>query len=136
MASTLNPYLTFIGKAREALEFYKSVFDGELSLMPFKGVHEDLTSEQEEHIMHGQLITKDGMTIMASDDPESVNESKNVSIAVTGDDDVKFTEYFNKLCVGGKTIVPMSTQVWGDTFGMCTDKFGVRWMINVRKPKA
>lgn len=136
MSNKLNPYLTFIRKARSAMDFYSSVFGGELTLTTFKDGHGAQSPEMEEFIMHGQLITEDGMTLMASDDPESENESKNVSIAVTGEDETKLTEYFNKLSEGGVTIVPMSKQSWGDMFGMCTDKFGIRWMINVTKPKA
>jgi PhnB protein len=136
MSSQLNPYLTFVGKARSVMDFYSTIFGGELTLQTFKEMHAAQSPEQEELIMHGQLITNDGMTLMASDDPESENESKNVSIAVTGDNEAKLSEYFNKLSEGGMTIVPMSKQAWGDMFGMCTDKFGVRWLINVTKPKA
>ena len=136
MSNKLNPYLTFIGKAQSALNFYATVFGGDLTLQTFKEMHAAQSPEQETLIMHGQLITKDGMTLMASDDPESENESKNASIAVSGEDEATLTEYFKKLSEGGTTIVPMSKQVWGDMFGMCIDKFGVRWMINVNKPKA
>lgn len=136
MSNTLNPYLTFIGKARSAMEFYATVFGGELTLQTFKEMQAAQSPEQEELIMHGELITKDEMTLNASDDPESENESKNVSIVVRGEDEVRLSEYFNKLSEGGVTVVPMSRQAWGDMFGMCTDKFGVRWLINVTKPKA
>lgn len=136
MSNKLNPYLTFIARTREVMEFYKSVFGGELTLQTFKDMHVTQNPEQENLIMHSQLITSDGMTLMASDDPESVNESKNTSIAITGDNEAQLTAYFTKLAADGVTIVPMSKQMWGDVFGMCTDKFGIRWMINVTTPKA
>jgi len=135
MANKLNPYLTFVGKARSVMDFYKSVFGGELTLQTFKEMHAAKSPEQEELIMHGQLITKDGMTLMASDDPESENESKNVSIAVSGEDKVTLRAYWDKLVDGATILVPFETAQWGDTFGMLTDKFGVRWMVNVSKSK-
>jgi PhnB protein len=135
MTNKLNPYLTFIGKARPALEFYTSVFGGELTLQTFKEAGIAQSAEQEELIMHGQLITDDGMTLMASDDPESENESKNVSVAVSGEDEAALRAYWDKLVDGATILAPFEKAAWGDIFGMLTDKFGVRWMINVTKPK-
>jgi PhnB protein len=136
MTNKLNPYLTFIGKARAAMEFYSSASGGELTLQTFKEMQAAQSPEQEELIMHGQLITPDGMTLMASDDPESEVESKNVSIAVSGEDERILRTYWDKLVDGATILAPFETAPWGDTFGMLTDKFGIRWMINAVKPKA
>jgi PhnB protein len=136
MPTKMNPYLTFIGKARSAMEFYSSVFGGELSLQTLKEANASQSPEQENLIMHGQLITPDGMTLMASDDPESEAESKNVSIAVSGEDETILRGYYDKLVDGATIEVPFEAAPWGDTFGMLTDQFGVRWMINAVKPKA
>jgi PhnB protein len=136
MTNKLNPYLTFIGKARAAMEFYSSASGGELTLQTFKEMQAAQSPEQEELIMHGQLITPDGMTLMASDDPESEVESKNVSIAVSGEDEWILRTYWDKLVDGATILAPFETAPWGDTFGMLTDKFGIRWMINAVKPKA
>lgn len=129
MATKLNPYLTFIAKARSVMEFYSSVFGGELTLQTFKEMHAAQSPEQEELIMHGQLTTKDGMTLMASDDPEGVNESKNVSILLSGEDETVLADYWAKLSDGATVIKPF------DAFGILTDKFGVRWLISVVKSK-
>ena len=136
MANKLNPYLTFIGRARSAMEFYSSVFGGELTLQTLKDANAARSPEQEELIMHAQLITQDGMTLMASDDPESEVESKNVSIAVTGEDATLLRTYWDRLVDGATILAPFETAPWGDTFGMLTDKFGIRWLINAVKPKA
>lgn len=136
MANKLNPYLTFIGKARQAMEFYSSVFGGELTIQTFKEMHAAQSPEQDELIMHSQLVTTDGMTLMASDDPEAENESKNVSVSVSGEDETALRGYWEKLVEGATVLAPFETAPWGDTFGMLTDKFGIRWMINVTKPKA
>ena len=136
MTTKLNPYLTFIGKARAAMEFYASVFGGELTLQTLKEANAAQTREQENLIMHGQLVTPDGMTLMASDDPEAEVESQNVSIAVTGEDESTLRAYWDKLVNGATILAPFEPAPWGDTFGMLTDKFGIRWMINAVKPRA
>ena len=136
MASKLNPYLTFIGRARSAMVFYSSVFGGELTLQTLKEANAAKSPEQEELIMHAQLISPDGMTLMASDDPESEVESKNVSIALTGEDATLLRTYWDRLVDGATILAPFETAPWGDTFGMLTDKFGIRWLINAVKPKA
>lgn len=128
MASKLNPYLTFIGKARSALEFYSSVFGGELILQTFEDMHASQNPEQKKLIMHGQLITNDGMALMASDDPEGVNASQNVSILVSGEDETVLRTYWDKLVEEATVLKPF------DTFGILTDNFGIRWMISF-KPK-
>lgn len=133
MANKLNPYLTFGGDARAAMEFYKIVFGGELTLQTFKEAQAAQSPEQEELIMHGQLITTDDMTLMGSDDPEG--QSYSASVAVSGEDESTLRSYWDKLTEGATILAPFETASWGDTFGMLTDKFGIRWMINVVKPK-
>lgn len=136
MSNKLTPYLTFIGKTREAMEFYKSALGGELTLQTFKDLNMAKSPDQENLIMHSQLTTSDGMVLMASDDPESSSETKNASLTISGEDEAVLTGYFNKLSEGGNVIVPMSKQVWGDVFGMFADKYGIRWMVNVNQPKS
>jgi PhnB protein len=116
--------------------FYASVFGGELTLQTLKEANVAKSPEQEALITHAQLTTPDGMTLMASDDPESEAESKNVRIAVIGEDETVLRGYYDTLVDGATIEVPLETAPWGDTFGMLTDKFGVRWMINAVKPKA
>lgn len=133
MANKLNPYLTFGGDARSAMNFYKTVFGGELTLKSFKEMHAAQTPDQEDHIMHGQLITADGMTLMGSDDPEG--KSYPASVALSGEDEAALRTYWDKLVDGATIIAPFETAPWGDIFGMLTDKFGIRWMLNVTVPK-
>ena len=133
MTHKLNPYLTFGGDAREAMEFYETVFGGALTLQSFKEAGIAQTPDQEHLIMHGELITNDGMTIMGADDPELV--SSPATIAVSGDDEEILSGYWNKLNVGATILAPFETAPWGDTFGMLTDQFGTRWMVNVVLPK-
>ena len=136
--SLLNPYLSFNGNARAAMEFYKSVFGGKLDLNTFKegGVPHD--PSEAEHIMHGMLTADNGITIMGADMPVSLpfTPGNNYSISLSGDNEEELTEYYNKLSEGGKIGEKLAKAPWGDTFGMFTDKFGVAWMVNVAGPKA
>ena len=129
MASKLNPYLTFGGNARAAMEFYRNAFGGELTLQTYEEMHAAQSPDQNDLIMHGQLITAEDMTLMGSDDPEG--EHYSTSVAVSGDDHDTLKSYWDNLLDGATILAPFETAPWGDTFGMLIDQFGIRWMINV-----
>ncbi|MBB5857380.1 VOC family protein [Amycolatopsis umgeniensis] len=132
MASLLNPYISFAGDARQAMEFYKSVFGGELTLNTF-GESGMAGSPEENQIMHSQLDSPSGYTIMASDTPPGMEHTPgtNMSVCLSGDDGEELRGYWEKLSAGGTVSVPFEKQMWGDEFGACTDKFGILWMVNV-----
>ena len=132
MANKLNPYLTFGGNARSAMTFYEGVFGGELTLQTYAEMNASQNPDLAEQIMHGQLIATDGMTLMGADDPEGKNYE--ASIAISGEDELVLRGYWDKLADGATVLAPFETAPWGDTFGMLTDKFGIRWMVNVVKP--
>ena len=131
MASTLNPYLSFRGQAREALTFYESVFGGTAKVSTFGEFGgEGATADQ---VMHGQLDTPQGFTLMVSDTPEetSLTVGDNITVSLSGDDVDALRGFWQQLSDGGQVAVPLEKQMWGDEFGMCTDKFGVPWMVNI-----
>ncbi len=132
MPSRLNPYISFRGNARQAMEFYQEVFGGDLSLRTF-GEFGAREPEQADKIMHGTLETDHGFTLMASDSPPEMayNPGDNISVSLSGDDDDDLREYFGKLCAGGSVAVPLEKQMWGDEFGACVDQFGINWMVNI-----
>lgn len=137
MQSKLNPYISFNGTTRETMEFYKSVFGGELTLSTFgeAGVTEGVEPDQ---IMHAQLMAENGITLMAADAATGTREyiaGTNVSMSLSGDNESELTEYYNKLADGGMVEQPLTKATWGDTFGMCIDKFGVFWMVNITASK-
>ena len=135
MPSRLNPYISFNGNAREALEFYQSVLGGDLAVNTFGefgqsgGEHEAVADQ----IMHGQLESTAGYTIMAADTPPGMDYSPgtNFAVSLSGDDNDELRGYWEKLSQGGTVMVPLEKQIWGDEFGMCADKFGVTWMVNI-----
>jgi PhnB protein len=138
MQSKLNPYISFEGNAREAMEFYKTVFGGGLVLSTFgeAGMTDGVKPDQ---IMHAQLTADNGMTLMASDSATGFRDyvaGTNMSVSLSGDNEDELTGYFNKLADGGKVEQPLTKAPWGDTFGMCIDKFGTFWMVNIAAKKA
>jgi PhnB protein len=137
MQSKLNPYLSFKNNAREAMEFYKSVFGGTLKLNTFKEYHASQTPEEDNLIMHAELNAGEVLTFFASDTPSRMefHPGTNINMSLTGDDEGELNRYFQKLSSGGKVSMPLKKEVWGDTFGMCTDKFGVGWMVNINAKK-
>ncbi len=134
MQSRLNPYLSFTGNAREAMEFYTSVFGGKLVLNTYKesGMGGDDPAEGNK-IMHAQLEAENGITLMASDTPSGMEHKtgSSVSLSLSGDNDDELNGYFTELADGGKITMPLEKAPWGDKFGMVTDKFGTSWMVNI-----
>jgi PhnB protein len=132
MATRLNPYISFPGTARQAVEFYRGVFGGELNLSTY-GEAGAAGGADGDKIMHGQLETPAGYTLMASDTPPGMDYTvgTNMSVSLSGDDAEELRGYFQKLSDGGTVTMPMEKQMWGDEFGMCVDPFGVAWMVNI-----
>ncbi|TGA95949.1 VOC family protein [Streptomyces sp. MZ04] len=136
MASRLNPYISFDGDARQAMEFYKEVFGGELALNTF-GESGQQGTPHADQIMHAMLEAPNGFTLMAADTPPGMqhNPGTNFSVSLSGDDESELRGYWEKLSAGGTVAVPMEKQMWGDVFGMCTDRFGIPWMVNISEPQ-
>ncbi|MFC7380784.1 VOC family protein [Sphaerisporangium rhizosphaerae] len=137
MTSVLNPYISFTGQAREAMEFYKSVFGGTLTLNTF-GEPIAQHGGDPDQIMHAMLRTDSGFTLMASDTPPGMphNPGDNISISLSGDDAEDLRAYWKALSDGGTVTVPLEKQVWGDEFGACVDRFGISWMVDIVAPQA
>ena len=136
MKTRLNPYLSFNGNCKEAMEFYKSIFGGELTISTFGETDPKTPDDIKDQVMHAQLESEELIVLMASDPaPGGTGASPNGSVSLSGDDETQLTEFFNKLSDGGTVVLPLGKQVWGDTFGMATDKYGVFWMVNIVAPK-
>ena len=134
MAAKLNPYITFAGKARDAMEFYQSALGGQLEINTF-GEYGDAGPDADK-IMHANLETPDGFTLMSSDTPPGMEASSgsNITVSLSGDDADKLRGYWDKLTEGAEITMPLERQVWGDEFGQFTDKFGIPWMLNIVAP--
>ncbi|WP_183095810.1 VOC family protein [Nocardioides stalactiti] len=134
MGSLLNPYISFKDTAREAMEFYRSVLGGELTLSTF-GEYGDKSAPGADLVMHSMLTTAGGFTLMASDTPDGMDFTPGAQITISlsgdGDDAEAVRGYWEGLSEGATITVPLARQVWGDEFGQLTDRFGINWMVNI-----
>lgn len=137
MQTTLNPYLSFKDNAREAMEFYQTVFGGKLTVSTFKEFHASQDPSEDNLVMHSVLEAGNGITFMASDTPNRMEykAGTNYSMSLSGDNEAELQAYFQKLSAGGTVTMPLEKAMWGDTFGMLTDKFGVPWLVNIAGQK-
>ncbi|MBA3373676.1 MAG: VOC family protein [Euzebyaceae bacterium] len=136
MASRLNPYISFTGNTRQAMEFYERVFGGTATLNTF-GEFGAQDSPDADNIMHGMLETDSGFTLMGADTPPGMehNPGDNIAVSLSGDDDAELRGYWEQLSDGGTVSVPLEKQMWGDEFGACVDQFGITWMVNIGQPQ-
>ena len=135
MPTRLNPYLSFRDNAREAIEFYRSVFGGELNISTFGEYQASQDPAEQDKIMHSQLEAPGGLVLMAADTPNAMpyTPGDNISVSLSGgaDSDAELRGYWAKLTDGGTIGQPLEVAPWGDAFGMVTDKFGVNWLVNI-----
>ena len=133
MSTRLNPYLSFRDSAREAMGFYQSVFGGELTVSTFAEMHASDDPAEQHKVMHSMLETDAGLVLMGADTPNSMDlaSSSNISISLSGEDEPELRGYYDKLVADGTVLEPLVKAPWGDTFGMCVDKFGVTWLVNI-----
>ncbi|NYV76398.1 VOC family protein [Streptomyces sp. UH6] len=131
----VSPYLNFDGNAREAMEFYRTVFGGTLELMRYDALDmgAELSPADAAKIMHGSLESESGPTLMGADVPPGTDyrPGSAVTVALTGDDAGTLRGWWEKLSSGGTVTVPMDRQPWGDEFGACTDAYGIDWLVNI-----
>ena len=134
---SLTPYLNFHGTARDALEWYHAVLGGEIQLMQYDAIPGMMGEPSEAtRIMHGQVDTEDGLTIMAADYPGSMADmpaasTGGVSICISGADSDRARGVWDRIAEGADIREPLQQAPWGDTFGMLTDRFGVPWMFSL-----
>ena len=132
MAARLNPYLTFNGNAREAMEFYRSVFGGELTITTF-GDFGSPDPAIADKVMHSTLRTDRGYVLMASDTAPGMTYTpgNTITCCLNGDPGEGLEQAWEQLSDGGVVTMPFEKQMWGDLYGMCVDRFGTPWMVNV-----
>lgn len=140
----VSTYLNFSRNTEEAFNFYKSVFGGEfdggISRMgeaPVRDGQKALSEEDKNLVMHVALPILGGHVLMGTDAPESMGftlvTGNNVFINLEPDSKEETDRLFRELSNGGKVDMPLQDMFWGDYFGSCTDKFGIKWMFNFSK---
>lgn len=138
MQTRLNPYIGFKDNAREAMEFYKTVFGGKLEINTFKEFQASQDPSEDNKVMHAMLEADNGITFMASDTPNGMQYTPGsaISMSLSGDNEAELRGYWDKLAEGGTVTMPLDKAPWGDTFGMLTDKFGINWMVDIAPAQA
>lgn len=133
MSSSLSPYIGFRGNAREAMEFYREVFGGELRSNTFGDFEMSQDPADKDLIMHSQLMTPNGLVLMGSDTPSSMpaDEGSRITVALFGDNEAELSGYWDALADGGSITAALMDSPWGDRFGMLVDRYGVGWMVNI-----
>lgn len=131
----LQTYLSFMGNAEEAFNFYKSVFGGELTLTRYKDLPLDavtITEDNADKVMHVSLPIGNDV-LMGGDTLESFGPplvtGNNIYIPIIPDTKEEADRLFCALSEGGAVEMPMDDVPWGDYYGSFADRFGVMWMV-------
>lgn len=134
-------YLNFPGTTREALQFYETVFGTKIAMMQTFGETSfmpNVPDPVKPKIMHAQLPITDAVHIMASDAVPGfgppVSYGNNFHISVVANDKAEADRVFAALSAGGRVAMPLANAPWGPYFGMCSDRFGVQWMVSLPHP--
>lgn len=131
MTTRLNPYLSFNGNARDALEFYHRVLGGQLDMTTF-GEFGLGGPDDASRLMHGQITTPDDLMLMAADTPPGEDPAGPQStISLSGTDESQLRGFWVGLSEGATIHSPLEKAPWGDVFGHLVDRFGVPWMVNI-----
>jgi PhnB protein len=129
----LNVYLAFDGRCKEAFEFYQTVLGGNIEAMiPHAGTPAEgsVPPEWLDKIMHARLSIGDNL-LMGSDAPPNHHKKPQAfSVNIGIDDQNEAERIFHALAENGSVMMPIAPTFWATRFGMCTDRFGIPWMIN------
>jgi PhnB protein len=132
----INAYITFNGNCRKAMEFYKECLGGELILQTVGGspIEAQCPAAMKDHILHASLA-KDGLLLMASEmiGPGGYRAGNNIALSLNCSSEKEINEFFSKLSAGAEIIHSLRTEFWGAIFGVLTDQFGIKWMLNYDK---
>jgi PhnB protein len=131
----VNPYIMFKGNCQEAIDFYKDALGAELIYSQTWGESPMSEPGMEDKIMHASLKIEDSTIMMADGNESDVPADSNISLAIGLNDVDKAKKLFGNLSDGGSVTMPLDKTFWAEAFGMLTDKFGVKWMVNVDTPQ-
>ncbi|MCW0214850.1 MAG: VOC family protein [Pseudonocardia sp.] len=134
MTVTSTTHLNFRGDAREALEFYRSVFDGELVVITYAQMGDVPDPAEADQVVWGQVTAPNGFRVMAFDVPAARPWSRGDDpffLSVRGDDAGEIAALWAKLTDGAAIKVPLEPSRWAPLYGMLTDRFGVTWVLDV-----
>ncbi|MDP4219872.1 MAG: VOC family protein [Bacteroidota bacterium] len=132
----INAYVNFSGNCREAMTFYNNCIGGELNMQTIEGspIEHECPGSMKHQILHASL-TKDSLVLMGSDmsGPDGWVQGNNIALSLNCSSEEEIAKFFSTLSAGGTIMHPLSASFWGATFGVFTDKYGIRWMLNYDK---
>ena len=132
----INAYLNFNGNCEEAFNFYASIFGNESPTFDrFANTPnaEDLPDSEKNKIMHASLPIGQDNILMGSDVFQPMGKvvfGTNFNLSLQPESEDETIRLFNALSADGEVTLPLEKTFWNATFGMCTDKFGIQWMVN------
>jgi PhnB protein len=134
MSITTTTHLNFRGDARKALEFYQSVFGGQIALASYSDAHSVSDPAEADQIMWGQVQADNGFHVMAYDVPGNQSHNagdKPVFVSIRGKDTEEITTYWKGLSEGATVIQDLGPAGWAPLYGMLKDQFGVTWVLDI-----
>ncbi|MGJ5893793.1 glyoxalase/bleomycin resistance/extradiol dioxygenase family protein [Streptomyces sp. V2] len=137
MSITTTTHLNFRGTARQALDFYRSVFGGSALAVTYKDAGAVQDESEADWVMWGEVRADNGFHVMAYDVPSHLPWSQGENpffVSVRGDDTAEVTALWEKLADGSTVVRPLEPAPWAPLYGMLTDRFGVTWVLDVTAP--
>ncbi len=131
---TVSTYLTFDGNCRQAFEFYREVFGGEFEMLSTFGESPDdmgVPEELKDAVMHVSLPIGKSVLMGSDNTPQGppLAVGNNFSLSVDAESREQADQLLARLSTGGAVTMPMDVTFWGAYFGMCSDRFGINWMV-------
>ena len=130
----INAYITFDGNCREAMNFYQSIFGGQLNFMHVAGspIEAQCPASMKDAILHSTLMEGNNLILMGSDmiGPGGYVRGNNVTLSINCLTEGDINNLYEKLSEGGEILDPLKRQFWGALFAVVVDKFGIKWMMN------
>jgi len=129
----VNPYLTFNGTCEEALKFYEQTLGAQIdAIMKVEGspMAEHMPPGWGDKVMHARFKIGNNVLMASDSPPDHYSPATGLSLSISLNDSAKGEEIFNKLAEGGSVRMPYAATFWAKGFGMCTDRFGIPWMVN------
>jgi PhnB protein len=141
-------HLNFHGEAREALEFYQSVFGGQLTIATYADLGMPADVPGATNVVFGQVVADNGFRVMAYDVPgttpaapttPTTHRENGVTItkdpfflSVRGETIDEVTQIWDGLSKGATVIEAFGPAQWAPAFGMLADRFGITWIVDVQ----
>ena len=147
MTVTTATHLNFHGEAREALEFYRSVFGGDLAVATYADFGAPADAPGADRVVFGQVVAGNGFRVMAYDIPGDADTeapagtttrqngltltTERFFLSVRGESVEEVQRLWDGLVVGAAVVEAFGPAQWAPAFGMLTDKYGVTWILDV-----